>query len=314
MKQLLSVLLILVAMTACQKEITSDIVTGNTNNGGNPAGPGLTGSMSAKIDGVLWTADKAVGATFAPALGQLPSLVNISGLSFAKKHLTITLTDSGVHNYLLSPDNLWLSAAAWVDSTQANGFSYTSNQSYIPNEPNGRVNITSIDTVRKVMSGTFSFKVYREMDSTLRNITEGVFTNIPYTKGFGLPPANASDTFRTKIDGVALNSQSITATHVAMFNQISVQGATLSLSDNVSLTMPNNITPGSYTLNFFGTTHFGAYNKAGESYASTSGTLQILEHNTTTKRIRGTFNFVATPMLAPTPTFNITDGYFSVTY
>ncbi|MEP6952031.1 MAG: hypothetical protein ABI863_22265 [Ginsengibacter sp.] len=44
-----------------------------------------------------------------------------------------------------------------------------------------------------------------------------------------------------------------------------------------------------------------------------SGTLTILEHNITTKRIRGNFNFHASEVPG-TKVSELTEGYFSVIY
>jgi hypothetical protein len=74
------------------------------------------------------------------------------------------------------------------------------------------------------------------------------------------------------------------------------------------------ITPGSCTLDFLGGQYIGLYNpNTTTTLASTSGTLTIFEHNKSTKRIRGNFNFVAEPVLggASVP---LTEGYFSVKY
>jgi hypothetical protein len=310
MKPFLLSLIALVFFSSCQKELTEEILRTTPVTGGTSG----SGSMTAKIDGVAWVADKGAAATISPALGTVPGLINISGLSNGKKHLTITLTDSGSHNYLLPPDNLWMNAAAYVDSTQTNSFSYSTNQSYIANEPNGSVKITSIDAVKKTMSGTFSFTVYRQMDTTKHTITEGVFTNIPYTNGFGLPASNTTDTFRVKVDGVAMAPFSINGNLMTLTNQLMVQASTQSLSENVGLMIPATITAGTYPLDFFSATHIGTYQKSGTSFASTSGSIQVLEHNTSTKRIRANFSFVAQPMLSTTPTYQITEGYFSVKY
>jgi hypothetical protein len=50
------------------------------------------------------------------------------------------------------------------------------------------------------------------------------------------------------------------------------------------------------------------------SRLSTSGTLEILENDPTTKRIRGNFQFQADEPLNPAIKNQITGGYFSVEY
>ena len=62
MKRLFAAFSILFYFTACQKEVTDTFAgttTGNT--------PGVSGSFTAKIDGVPWTADKGAYAHFSAA-------------------------------------------------------------------------------------------------------------------------------------------------------------------------------------------------------------------------------------------------------
>jgi hypothetical protein len=85
----------------------------------------------------------------------------------------------------------------------------------------------------------------------------------------------------------------------------------------IGLSFPLNITPGSYTLDFWQLTHIGQYfpdDDPDNGQVSVSGTLQVLEHNTSTKRIRANFNFRAENMLDPSISTQISEGYFSVKY
>ena len=50
----------------------------------------------------------------------------------------------------------------------------------VPAESGGNLAIVSIDPVKRLMSGTFNFKAFRQVDGTQKIITEGVFNNIPY--------------------------------------------------------------------------------------------------------------------------------------
>lgn len=290
-------------VVSCQKEIDFD-----PNNPARPQDPvAVTGNMKATINGKPWVADKAVGAA------RMQGLINLTGISTDKKMITITLADSGVHRYILS--DVTMNAAAHIDSTEANGFIYATNQGIYPSQGGGEVNITTIDTVKKTISGTFAFKVFREMDGAGKTITAGSFTNLTYSTT--LPPSSAKDTFRVKIDGTSWTPTSITGMAVPVLNQIAVNATTSTGSKTVGLVFPANIAPGSYTLDFFGTTYIGLYNPDTDpthSKSSVSGTLQILEHNTTTRRIRGNFNFRGEELLNPQTFANITEGYFSVTY
>jgi hypothetical protein len=278
---------------ACQKEISGDVTTG------------VTGNFKAKIDGTQWVADKAAAAS------RFGGLINITGISNDKKLLTITLTDSGVHHYTLDQNSF--NAGAFVDSNLSNTNAFTTNQGTTAGQSGGDLTITSIDTAHKTISGTFSFKVYRQMDGLQRNFTEGSFTNISYATT--LPPASSTDTFHVKIAGSLWTPPSVASISAA--GVIAISGTDATASKTVGLTMPSNITPGIYALDFFGLTYLGQYNPDSDpthSKISTAGTLTILEHNTATKRIRGTFQFHAEELLNPLNSVELTEGYFSVTY
>lgn len=294
-------LLTILTLTACQKEISFD-----PSNPANP-NPPSTGSMKAKFDGNQWIADKAAGAS------RMQGLINITGYSKDRKILTITLTDSGVHKYILADQTM--NAAALIDSNDANPYALVSNQGTYPTTSGGEVNVTAIDTAKKTISGTFAFKMYRDIDNKKVTVTEGTFTNLTYTTT--LPPSAASDTLRVKIDGATFSPQSVTGVLIPTMSQIAVNATTSTASKTVGLVFPSNITPVTYTLDFFGLTYIGQYNPDNDpmhSKASVSGSLTILEHNTATRRIRGNFNFRGEELLNPANFALLTEGYFSVTY
>jgi hypothetical protein len=275
----------------------------------NPPTNPVTGDFRCKINGTQWVANKAAIAS------RMAGVINITGLTTDKKLITITLTDSGLHRYILS--DITGNAGALQDSTLADPlFSLVSNQGDYPTQCGGEVNITKLDMTNKKISGTFSFKVFREMDNLQRNLTEGSFTDL--TIQTELPPASTTDTFHVKIAGTLFTPSSITGVATgAPLPMLAINGTTSTVSKTVGLMMPPTITPGSYTLDFFGTTYIGQYNPdldPNHSQASMSGTLQILEHNTTTRRIRGNFNFHAEALLNPLLNTELTEGYFSVKY
>jgi hypothetical protein len=289
---------ILLTFSSCQKEI-------NFNSTSQ-----VTGEFRANIGGTQWVANKLAAGS------RMAGVINLSGQSTDGKILTITLTDSSVHRYILS--DVSMNGAAYLDSATSL-FAMTTNQGEYPNESGGEVNITSIDTVNKKMSGTFSFKVFRQTDGAQLNITEGVFNNISYETS--LPPTPSTDTFKVKIAGslwvppVVLGA--MTPPVPPLTSQLGITGTDATVTKSVGLLMPANITPGTYTLDLFGATYVGLYNPnldPNNSQASTSGTLTILSHNTSTKRIRGTFNFHAQALLNPLLNTQLTEGYFAITY
>jgi hypothetical protein len=286
------------SLTACQKEMSSE--TGHSSNPANGAG-----SMKAKINSTQWSSDK-----FAAAY-RLVGLISITGVDNNKRYISFTLVDSGVHKYVLSDETI--NYAVLLDSSESNKNAYSTNQGNYPSESGGEVNVTSIDENKKTISGTFSFKVFREEDGAQKTITEGSFTNLTYATS--MPQASVTDTFRVKIDGSSWAPHFITG--VSALGQISISASNSSATKSVGLTFPSNIQPGTYTLDFFGATYIGQYNPdldPNHSKASVSGTLTILEHNTSQKRVRGNFAFRGEEMLNQANFAELTDGYFSVKY
>lgn len=266
-----------------------------------------TGNFKAKIDGTQWVADRfAQGA-------RINNIINISGLGLDKKVLTISVKDSGVHQYTLAWDNTSGGAGAYMDSSLADITAFTSNAGLAPSEGGGTLNITSIDEVNKKMSGTFSFKAKRFTDNTNRDISEGVFTDIPYITS--LPPGNSTDTFTVKTDGTAFVPTLVSGLSVSSLSNIVVQGTDGTGTKAVAVYFPNDIVPGTYAIGGIGDPHYGQYNVNASTFLlSSTGTLEILFHNPATKRIRGRFSFTASPLTGGSPIAQITEGYFSVTY
>jgi hypothetical protein len=288
---------------SCQQEIDPNTIS-NTNNP-------VTGDFRAKINGTQWVANSIAAAS------RMNGFIGITGRSTDKKYITITLTDSGVHNYTLN--DMTMNAAAYLDSTLADPSALTTNQGLNPGDAGGTVNITSIDVANKKISGTFSFKVFRQLDGLQRTMTEGVFTNLSYTTT--LPPSGTADTLNVKIAGTPWMPVSVIGVKTPASGPIpatiAIVANNAAATQTVGLTMPAGITPGTYTLDFFGLTYIGQYNpdtNPNHSQASMSGTLTILSHNTTTKRIRGTFSFHAETILPPVLSTELTEGFFAVTY
>lgn len=290
-------------MISCQKEVDSSIL-GNTNN---PA----TGNFKAKIDGTQWVANSATGAS------RMLGFITINGRSTDKKYVTIAVKDSGVHNYTLDENSL--NVASYIDSNLTNTFNFSTNQGVNPGDAGGVVNVTSIDAVNKTISGTFSFRVFRQFDNTQRTFTEGTFTNIPYVTS--LPPSSSTDTFRVKIAGTMWTPPTVVASKTPavppLLPKIAITGTSADGTKSVGMFMPDNIVPGNYNFDLFGGIYLGLYNpdtNPNNSQGALSGTLTILSHNTATRRIRGNFNFHAEALLNPLLFTELTEGYFSVGY
>ncbi len=261
--------------------------------------PAVTGSFTAKIDGVQFVADKVAAAT--KAIG----VIAITGQSTNGELIVLRVADSGVHVYSLDIQSLTNAAAYSKD----NGVAYTSNGGE-GGLSGGTLSITSIDTNKKTISGTFSIKVYRQIDSTQKVITEGIFKNISYDTN-AIPPANSSDTFRVKANGADFPVFSTLG--ISVYNMINISASDQNVTKTVGISFPSDATPGVYTFTSFGPDYIAQYNIGNSYLVGESGTLTILENNATTKRVRGNFNFHASEILG-SQTADLTEGYFSVVY
>ncbi len=286
---------LLTSLFSCQKEITDDLI---------PSGGGtVRGSFRAKIDGTQWTANKATGAS------RMQGFITVGGVSIDKKIISITVLDSGVHRYTLDDNSM--AVGDFQDSSLADVNSFTTNGGLNPGDAGGYFEITKIDTTKKTMSGNFSFKVMRQTDNGKRTITEGVFTDISYVTSFS---PNSTDTLTAKIDGSPFTG--ILVTGIASFGNLQLSGATATADKSLGIILPDNVVPGTYNLTTLGS-YMGIYNPDAtglHTKMSKTGTVTILEHNTTTKKIRGNFNFIADELISTGVTVNVTQGYFSVKY
>ena len=293
MKKHLAGFLILVSIlifSACQKEIEPE-------GGIVPIAPG---SFKAKINGLQWEANSIKTATMQDGV------IVLYGLNTDKKSILLRVADSGVHNYAFHSESM-SNAGLFIDSA-VSPFPFTTNQWDVEGNY-GNLNIISIDTVRKTMSGTFSMQVYKNFDKTQRSITEGSFTKIVYTT---LPPAPSNtDSFRVKIAGLNFSYNLLIGINV--FGRINV-AASQGVAPAVGLSLPDTIKVGQHSFDSFDYT--GQYNPSASLFlAADTGNVTILEHNTVTKRIRGNFHFLANTVFTHLPpNVKLTEGYFSIKY
>ncbi|WP_315818754.1 DUF6252 family protein [Paraflavitalea speifideaquila] len=254
-----------------------------------------------KIDSKQWIADKVAGASI------FAGYIVITGVSNDKKSILIQLEDKGVATYQLNQQSLY--GAALTDENEINQNSYTTNQGKDLNDAGGTVVVTKIDKTNKTISGTFSFKMFREMDDKQVVITEGVFEDLQYTTE--LPPTTGADAdFKVKINGTAWTGKNVSG--VVLMGKLMINATELDVSQTVGLSLPSDIAVGTHDFVQFGDV-VGLYIKGGVTMSATSGKLIISEHNTTSKVIKGTFNFEAKEFVG-SGSAQLTEGSFSVKY
>lgn len=299
-------------IVSCQKEITDEVDS-------FPFDTTVvitdTGKLEANIDGVRWVANKDVKAQFIAAdTNGTPAIISISATSTNGRELNFGVIDSGVHVYSVftTDTTFFANGAEYSDSTSPSKGSFYSSDSMTTNHIKiGTISITTIDTVNKTISGSFSFKVYRKSDTTSRSFTNGVFTKVPYTKIGGIIPSAGTDSFHVKINDTLFNAFSIVPLNGV--GAVSINAADSLGKQSVAITFTDTIKPGNY--NFDQLTRFGVYTfNSSTIYPASMGTgsLQILENNATSKRVRGNFSFVGKNASAPSDSARLTEGYFSV--
>jgi len=286
--------LVVLVLFSCRKEVSTE----------NPNG--RDGTFTAQIDGVQWSAaDSLKGAAI------VAGFINISGISSDHKQLSIILNDTIPGVYTLNQNTT--SVAAYLNTDSADLYAYTSNQGSDTAQAGGTVTVTQIDLVNRTITGTFSLNVYRNVDGKQKKMTDGVFFKLPYTSS--LPAANKTDTMHAVIDGENWMARSIQASSIS--NTLIINGSALNGSQAISLLVPFDIAPGGpYLFDYMQFTYTGVYSPViNSTYGSASGTLNILENDPVTGRIRGNFEFLAADPTFQTPkTYQVSNGYFSVQY
>jgi len=128
------------------------------------AGPA---SLSATIDGTVWTANQVSGIASAKT-----AATSITAKNAAGEQLIVAFYshDTGTITFKYND--------AYSFGTYATtGDSYST---YNSNSPLGNVTISVFDKTQKIISGSFSF-VGKNSSGDKKTITEGKFANVPYT-------------------------------------------------------------------------------------------------------------------------------------
>jgi hypothetical protein len=285
---------LLFSFVSCTKEVSNE-------NGGN--GP-VSSDFYATVDGIQWNADSL--QLIDASNGQ----ISILGLSKTGAEIDMSVPEFKTGTYTLNAQSVPI--AAYGNIFDPSGNIYLSNVG----TAGGTITISSIDTISKMMSGSFQFTLTNPSDNISKTITKGIFFNIPYTGGTGgvvIPPSNSGDTLTALVDGIKFTSAVIEPT--SQNGQLFIAGITSDGTRDLALIMPTGITPGTYNLDFATGMYIGAYTPSSTEalISQSNGTLTIISNDVTAKRIKGTFSFIASSLMDAT-TATITQGYFSVSY
>lgn len=163
----------------------------------------------------------------------------------------------------------------------------------------GQITISELNENDKTLSGNFDFNAFLPGIDTIY-VSKGTLFNVSYSGGDIPDPTNAG-TFSAKVDGNPFIPVIVSSRDTG--NTIITSGNTANSTIVISVT--SNVEPGEYTLPRGG---FSAkYQDVNGPETTAEGIVNIIEHNTTAKTIKGTFSFL-------TNRTEITEGQFDVAY
>ena len=275
--------------------------------------PSANGQLKVDIDGQTFVATNVQAVVNATSIA-------ITGLRSGNNDL-IQIT-------LPAPLNQ-VGTYTWADATANNTllgliYSNSSGNAFVAAPSNGdfaefpaytdtaKITVTAIDAQNKTISGTFQFNGGRFDDAgnlVMKKFTNGSFTNVSFAGDIASPSSN---TFFAKVDGVPFQPTSVNSS--ALSGSIFVTGKKAGV-ENITLTVPSTITPGTYQFSTFGE-YIGMYivdSTQNGTFNADSGSFTIISHDTATKKLKGTFNFIGKSLFS-TDTHTITEGAFEVTY
>lgn len=287
----LLVLFLLTFLTSCVYEPIDGTVEGDPDTGGTVS----SGVFKADFNGKTWTAKE----TQVVISG---NYIEISAIKANGEGFGFMVEASQTGSY---PANINILAFTPAGSEDA----YWSFNDDNPDENTGSIVITKIDSDKKTISGTFTFKGYWGDPDNPRapiQFTKGVFTDLPY-----ITEAETEDVFAAKVDGVSFVTTDIIASTIGTGTDewitIGVQDANM---NTISINVKSNVIATTYsiTTNTLTDKVQASFEDENDEYQAISGSVTII--SITDDRIKGTFSF-ATNGASP---FQITEGSFDVGY
>ncbi|WP_439131162.1 DUF6252 family protein [Polaribacter sp.] len=198
--------------------------------------------------------------------------------------------------------------ASYVDNNPASAGIWTT---FGETSSRGNITFTAIDFVKNTVSGTFSFIGKNEVTESSRAFSNGSFSNIPKSTRPIL-----KDSFTAKVDGLLFEEVSLfgNAVTIGTSNLISIN-AHKSATETIRFNFKDTILPGEYDFGSAANQTYptGQYLVDGNIYEA-AGKLTITSHDTSTKKIVGTFNFDAISATSTDVAHAITEGAFSISY
>jgi len=275
-------------------------------------GDGDDGSFTAIIDGNMFTAQEA-------SAGFIAGVFNITGTRSNGETIIITLSDfDGEGTYDIGANNTSSSGGAYLSMTGANAFLSAFE------DGTGSITVTEFDIANSTTSGTFEFVANDSLSEDSVTITSGVFTNLPIQTD--VPPGDPDNSLNVLIDGISLNPDSVVGVIVDLAGDliINIVANNNTTGQNLGITIPANITPGTYEFDFIPTSSddvIGLYNPDLNAmmlpFSANMGSLTIINNDALDGGLlQGTFEFLAEPAPASGQEgmFELTEGEFSINF
>jgi Family of unknown function (DUF6252) len=238
---------------------------------------------------VSFTANGQVNSFSQNSFYSNSGLLELTSLLGTKEQLTLRIT-SGIAETTYDLKN------------QGVGIVYFDDAGNYYSNPTGQVVITKIDETNKTISGTFSAKLDRPSPSATVNISNGVFTNVP----FAIEDRGKGNVNIAKIDGVQFAGRLNEASSVPSFVfGNSTQLLSFSFSNTTTVGKTYNVTDLVVPRNYV------KYVEGLYSFAPKSGSFTITKY-TPSNEIQGTFAFEMESYPIGGKIKSITEGTFAV--
>lgn len=260
------------------------------------------GSIAATVDGVSWKATVASASIANGAITIAGKDANNKGIQFG----TLKSIKKGTYS-VKGPNGSELPEAS-LSLTPAGETAYASSY-YAAGQTVGTITISEIDETNKTVSGSFSGKVKRLVPAQKEiEIKGGTFNKVSYAT----VPTSGSNSFSVKVAGTSFSASVVSGAKA--IGKIVLNFTTSDMKKIITIVTPDNVTTGMQSFGKTGATYYATYTDNSVVNESVSGSLNITSHNTTTKRIEGTFSFSAQPFPMGGSTISVTEGSFAVTY
>jgi len=227
--------------------------------------------------------------------------IKINGTSANGQTIIITLNTKELGEYTFSSTN------GHYAEFIPNMVSGTERFSTLTGEGSGFVRLSSLNEEKHTLGGEFHFKAYKS-DGSVRAVTEGKFSNVPYTY-YNFEEETYNSVFNFTHNNVIWNAKDISGIKNDTAMIISGACDRSEAWQSITLQMPQNVSTG---VHYFGTDVSGYFQSGFYNFPATAGAITVTEYNTDDKIIKGSFFFNYVDNNGETKI--ITDGSFDVKY